>query len=95
MFRVLRNNGSITIQMGYGKSQGLKDVSVDYYDNFFEAYSTNGGMDVMIENYIDVKNDLLEIGFDNFNYYISKVGPGDKHQHWIFFSAQKVMNETQ
>jgi dTDP-glucose pyrophosphorylase len=95
MFRVLRNSGSITIQMGYGKSQGLKDMSVNYYDNFFEAHSTNGGMDVMIENYIDIKNDLLEIGFDNFNYYISKVGPGDKHQHWIFFSAQKVINETQ
>ena len=32
---------------------------------------------------------MKEIGFENFNYYIRPVGPGDGHPNWIFFNATK------
>ncbi|NBR61354.1 class I SAM-dependent methyltransferase [bacterium] len=84
-FRVLKPGGQITIQMGYGKDS----PGVDYYDNNYDALTTNSGCDTKVSDYTQIQSDLIEIGFKNFNFYIRPVGPGDQHQNWIFFNAQK------
>jgi ubiquinone/menaquinone biosynthesis C-methylase UbiE len=85
-YRILKPGGQITIQMGYG------DTSVDsvgYYENNYEAISTNRGCDTRVESPDEVKTDLFDIGFTNFNHYIRPTGPGDNHPNWIYFNAQK------
>ena len=85
-YRVLKNGGHITIQMGYGTPSPM---SVDYYANYYEATATNRGCDTQISDYKQIEKDLLSIGFKNFKYYIRPTGPGDHHPNWIFFNAQK------
>lgn len=85
-YRILKDGGHITIQMGYGTPSPL---TVDYYDNYYGATSTNRGCDTNISDYTQVEKDLLRIGFKNFKYYIRPTGPGDIHPYWIFFNAQK------
>jgi ubiquinone/menaquinone biosynthesis C-methylase UbiE len=85
-YRVLKNDGYVTIQMGYGIPTS---DTVDYYDNYYEATGTNGGCDTSISDYKQIEKDLLSIGFKNFKYYIRPTGPGDRHPNWIFFNAQK------
>ena len=87
-FRVLKDGGQITIQMGFGPHIPTKK-SVDYYDNFYDAIGTNGQADTRVEDPNQLKDDLEKMGFKNFNYYITEVGPGDGHPNWIFFNAQK------
>ena len=87
-YRILKPNGYITIQMGYGGISTTKN-SVDYYDDNYDAITTNGGCDTRVNNYEEIEKDLTNIGFKNFKYYIRPVGPGDDHPNWIFFSAQK------
>jgi len=85
MYRALRKLGRISIQMGFGKKPG----GVPYFDNFYDAAGTNSAADCMIENPDDVEADLRRIGFDQFEYWVRPVGPGDSHAHWIFFTAVK------
>ena len=86
MFRVLKPNGWASIQMGFGPAK--QDV-VDYEVNNYAAGTTNGNMDVRITDPIQVENDLITIGFQNFSYVIDVVGPGNNHSNWIYFRAQK------
>jgi ubiquinone/menaquinone biosynthesis C-methylase UbiE len=85
-YRVLKTGGFITIQMGYGFN---KRYNVDYYINNYDALGTNGGFDTTVSHYSNIEKDLTSIGFKNFKYYIRPVGPGDFHENWIFFSAEK------
>jgi ubiquinone/menaquinone biosynthesis C-methylase UbiE len=84
-YRLLKTGGSICIQMGFGS----RINSSSYYENNYEAASTNGGWDVRIDDINYLTNDLEKIGFSEFNYDIRPVGPGDNHQNWIFFRAKK------
>jgi ubiquinone/menaquinone biosynthesis C-methylase UbiE len=86
MYRVLDTNGWLTVQMGYGPD---RPGAVDYYDNKWDASDTNGFCDVKITHPLQLKIDLMEIGFTNFSHTITPVGPGDLHTNWIFFRAQK------
>jgi ubiquinone/menaquinone biosynthesis C-methylase UbiE len=85
-YRVLKPGGYVTIQMGYGVPS---PQSVDYYENNYDALSTNRGCDTNISDYTQVEKDLMSIGFKNFKYTIRPTGPGDCHPSWIFFHAQK------
>lgn len=85
-YRILKPGGYITIQMGYGKDS---PATVDYYDNNYDALCTNRGCDTSVINHTQIRDDLIKIGFKNFNYYIRPTGPGDCHPNWIFFNAQK------
>jgi ubiquinone/menaquinone biosynthesis C-methylase UbiE len=85
-YRVLKNGGYVTAQMGYGLNSPL---SVGYYENYIDATSTNRGCDTRVEDPSELQKDLEEIGFTNFQYTIRPVGPGDTHPNWIFFRAQK------
>jgi ubiquinone/menaquinone biosynthesis C-methylase UbiE len=101
-YRVLKPNGYITIQMGYGtpnKKLRLLDHpnpkmrrAVNYYENFYDAIGTNGRCDVLVESIEQIQKDLELIGFTNFKHYITPSGPNQRncHPNWIFFNAQKT-----
>jgi ubiquinone/menaquinone biosynthesis C-methylase UbiE len=84
--RALKPNGYIAIQMGYGSRH---PSSVSYFENFYDAETTNGSMDVRIENATDLINDLDQIGFCHISYDLRPTGPGDSHSQWIYFRAKK------
>jgi SAM-dependent methyltransferase len=81
--RVLVPGGTLTMQMGFGKST----YGVDYYANNYAALTTNGGCDTRVDSPDQLKNDLESVGFTSFRYSIRPVGPGDSHPNWIFFQA--------
>ena len=84
--RVLKDGGIFTAQMGFGSPSPM---TVGYYENYYDAEGTNRKCDVCIENIEQLTNDLFKIGFRDFEYKISKVGPGDCHPNWIYFSSIK------
>lgn len=84
--RVLKNGGYITFQMGYGTPS---KKTVGYYVNNYNALGTNRECDVAVSTPDEIKKDLESIGFENFQYKICKVGPGDWHPNWIYFNAQR------
>lgn len=84
-YRVLKEGGILTIQMGFGYKEGAHST---YYENNYDAPSTNGTNDVMIESPDELKNDLYKIGFKEFNYYIRPTGIG-AFKNWIFFNVKK------
>lgn len=86
IFRVLKDGGIFTAQMGFGSPSAQ---TVGYYENYYDATGTNRRCDVCIENIEQLENDLTKIGFKDFNYTITKVGPGDFHPNWIFFNCKK------
>lgn len=86
IFRVLKNDGIFTAQMGFGSPSPM---TVGYYENYYDATHTNRACDVCIESPEQLANDLFKIGFKSFNYKITNVGPGDIHPNWIFFNAKK------
>lgn len=89
MYKALKLGGRISIQMGYGDDPNYKLGAVGYYDNYYNALSTNSQHDCRVENPKQVEDDLYSIGFKNFEYWIRPVGPGDNHEKWIFFTAIK------
>lgn len=84
--RVLKPDGTLCVQMGFGPGHPR---SVDYYDNYYDADETNGGGDVRVEDPAQLSKDLRHIGFTKFDFDIRPVGPGDGHANWIFFRATK------
>jgi hypothetical protein len=74
--------------MGYG---GKGEIPVaGYYDNNYDARSTNGHSDVSIVDEQDLKEDLMnKIGFINYKSDIRDTGPGDNHKNWIWVQVQK------
>jgi ubiquinone/menaquinone biosynthesis C-methylase UbiE len=85
-YRILKNDGIFTAQMGYGNTL---DRAVDYYDNFYDAIVTNRGCDTRVTSPDQLEKDLTQIGFKNFKYTIAQTGPGDSHPNWIYFNAKK------
>jgi len=84
--RVLKDNGNLCFQMGFGPSHPR---SVGYYENNYDAKGTNSGCDTRVESSAELENDLNKIGFKNFTYDIRSVGPGDVHDQWIFIRCNK------
>jgi SAM-dependent methyltransferase len=60
----------------------------DYYDNNFNAKSTNGADDVTITNKNFLLNDLKKVGFKILKHEIRKSFL-DKHEKWIYVTSQK------
>ena len=89
MYKALKIGGRLSIQMGYGALPNYKLGAVGYYDNYYNALSTNSQHDCRVGNPKQVEDDLSSIGFNNFEYWIRPVGPGDNHENWIFFTAVK------
>lgn len=87
-YRVLKNNGWISIQMAYGTRNKYK--TCDYFENYIDAKSTNSSCDVSITNFNHIKNDLEKIGFTNFSYTLTDYMHESAWKKAIFFRAQKL-----
>jgi SAM-dependent methyltransferase len=88
--RVLKDSGTISIQMGIGPSPDGRSKA-NYYANDLSILATNGLCDVEVESPAQLDETLKNAGFKNFTYHIRPAGPGDfSHQNWIFFRAQKA-----
>lgn len=88
MYAALKKGGRISMQMGFGKQVPEKN-SVAYHANAYGVCDTNGATDTRVEDADDIKDDVLKIGYRNYEYWIRPVGPGDHHPNWIFFTATK------
>ena len=87
-YRVLKPGGKLCFQMGYGGKEGIPTAK--YYDNIYEAASTNGHADVSITDEEELKDDLLnKIGFKNYKSDLRPTGPGDNHRQWIWVQVEK------
>jgi ubiquinone/menaquinone biosynthesis C-methylase UbiE len=84
--RVLKDGGIFTAQMGFGSPSPL---TVGYYENYYDAESSNRACDVCIETTEQLEKDLLKMGYKDFQYTIGPVGPGDYHPNWIYFNCTK------
>jgi len=92
VYRVLKPGGHFCWQMGYGGKPpptGRHYEWSTWYENIYDAKSTNSGYDVSILDENEVKSDILKIGFNTFDFDIRPTGPGDNHHNWIFMRAQK------
>jgi len=94
IYRVLKPGGHFCWQMGYGGKPPVTTKKRPYYwcewyDNIYDAVSTNSGYDVSILDENEVKDDILKIGFKSFDFDIRPTGPGDNHKNWIFMRAEK------
>lgn len=100
-YRILKPGGYICFQMGYGgrdssniyyktyvKNNTL--YTAKYYDNHYDAKTTNGFHDVTVEHESQVIDDLTKIGFSNIKIDLRPTGPGCSHKQWIFIQGQKV-----
>ena len=86
IYRVLKEGGIFTAQMGFGSPSPM---TVGYYENYYDATGTNRRCDVCIETTEQLESDLTKIGFKDFKYKITQTGPGDCHPNWIFFNCKK------
>jgi ubiquinone/menaquinone biosynthesis C-methylase UbiE len=87
-YRVLKTGGRLCFQMGYGGKENIPTAK--YYDNIYEAASTNGHADVSITDEKELKDDLLnKIGFKNYKSDLRPTGPGDNHRQWIWVQVEK------
>lgn len=87
VYRVLKPGGYLCFQMGYGGKEGIP--TADYFDNVYEATTTNGHADVSIMNEKDIESDLVKLGYKNYKSDIRETGPGDNHRNWIWIQVQK------
>lgn len=88
IYRVLKPGGYFCFQMGYGGKGEIPTAG--YFDNVFDAISTNGHADVSVTDEENLIDDLCaEIGFQNYRSDIRQTGPGDNHKNWIWVQVQK------
>lgn len=87
-YRVLKLGGRLCFQMGYGGKEHAPTAK--YYENVYDAASTNGHADVSITDEEELKDDLInKIGFKNYKSDIRPTGPGDNHRNWIWVQVEK------
>ena len=88
IYRVLKPGGKLCFQMGYGGKGEIPTAG--YYDNNYDAGSTNGHSDVSIQDEQTLLDDLVgKIGFTNYKSDIRATGPGDNHKNWIWVQVEK------
>ena len=90
-YRVLKPDGYLTFQMGFGDDGQVGWV--DYNANNYEAEGTNGACDVKVTAPYELVADLEEIGFKDCSWQIRWKGPFDRHPYWIFFRCRKITKE--
>jgi len=87
IYRVMKETGIFSFQMGYGSS--IEPGHSSYFGNFYEASSTNGGADVQITDEQDLINDLKFIGFKNIKTVVSESFSDNNHTHWLYIKCEK------
>lgn len=87
LYRVLKIGGIFSFQMGYNHNP--KYNTVTYFENYYDATSTNSDCNVRVDNEEDIKNDLKKIGFKNIQIIIKDSFSDDVHPKWIYVKAVK------
>lgn len=85
MFRCLKQDGVLSIQMGFGTAHYNTS---DYYDNATYATTTNSGHDVRVTSEDQLVKDLEGIGFKDVQTFVRNAWE-DSHSQWIFAIARK------
>jgi len=91
IYRVMKNDGLFSFQMGYDPDTYKITNWVryhDYYEDYIDAHGTNAMCDTIVSNPDEVIKDLTEIGFKDITYQISQAWSSD-HQLWIFYKCKK------
>ena len=92
IFRVLKNGGILSFQMGYDKKlldENGKNKLTKYYENNTSALGTNSSNDVAVQDEKEVINHLEDIGFMNIKTKISNSFSDIIHENWIYVLAEK------
>ena len=84
-FRIMNSGGLLSFQMGFGLGH---PSTRDYFEDYYDADSTNSGCDVRVMDPEYIIGDLNKIGFTNITYEISN-SYDDAHRQWIFVKAYK------
>ena len=85
-YRIMKKNGILSFQMGFGDGH---PKTANYYDNVYDATSTNSGYDVKLVNpENEIVKDLNMIGFKDIEYVIRN-SHSDRHNQWIFIKCKK------
>lgn len=89
IYRVMRDNGIFSFQMGYGSS--LKTGQSIYSDNNYNQITSNGCADVKIqpETVSNLISDLEKIGFKSPTYEIHESYSDGGHPNWIYVRCKK------
>lgn len=86
IFRVMKPGGLFSFQMGcFSSYPSFKE----YYDDFYEAPSSNGCFDVTIRDPENLVKDLIDIGFKNVTYEIRESWEDGSHPAWIYVKCYK------
>jgi SAM-dependent methyltransferase len=85
MYRCLTAGGILSFQMGFGNAVAHY---ADYYDNVYDATSTNSRHDTKVTDPSQLISDLTEIGFKDIKHTISHSWV-DFHNQWIFVNCMK------
>jgi SAM-dependent methyltransferase len=87
IFRILKTGGVFSFQMGYGDKRGYPNVG--YYENNYDANSTNSGCDTRVDDPKQLIDDLKTIGFNNVRHVIRDSWSNNNHDKWIYVKASK------
>lgn len=90
LLRTLKPGGLFSFQMGYGDTlESALGPRSSYFENIYDAKSTNSAYDVRIQNVEDVIKDLEEIGFVDIKTEIRQSYSDAGHPQWIYIKAYK------
>lgn len=94
VFRAMKPGALFSFQMGFGVQREeirrmLNTQYASYFENVYDARSTNSGYDVQITNPDDLINDLKKIGFEIKDVQITESFDNEQHPQWIWIKAVK------
>jgi SAM-dependent methyltransferase len=90
IYRVMRDGGVFSFQMGYGDMKHMGHTKPrGYYENAYDAQNTNGSHDVRVTDPTQLIDDLTIIGFKNITYQIVQSYLDGGHLNWIYVRCEK------
>lgn len=91
ILRVLRPGGRFSFQMGFGVdlSDTLGRPRSSYFENAFNANSTNGDHDVRVTSVTELEDDLKDIGFFEIQSVVRESFSDFGHPNWIYVHCRK------
>lgn len=90
IYRILKSDGIFSFQMGYGDISFAGHTNPKaYYENYYEAFNSNGSNDVRVTDESELISDLENIGFKNIKFEIHEPWLDGGHPNWIYVTCKK------